>query len=126
MRYYIRMKISKSEIKAGTKHEMEHTKSKKVAKKIAMDHLKEHPLYYNKTEGLPAMEKKLQKIEHHHYHHHDKQEVIHKHKHEHEHKHKQEHGHKHTHKHEHKHDLKHGKLDGMYDGSRASELVMGE
>jgi hypothetical protein len=30
----------------GTKHEMEHTKNPRVAKRIALDHLKEHPTYY--------------------------------------------------------------------------------
>lgn len=54
--------ISKSEIKKGTKMEMEHTKSKKVAKKIAKDHLREFPTYYNSKTGLPAMERKLKKI----------------------------------------------------------------
>lgn len=58
-----KVKISKKEIKSGTKHEMEHTKSKKVAKKTATDHLKKHPLYYDEKKGLPAMEKKLTKIE---------------------------------------------------------------
>jgi hypothetical protein len=50
-------------LKKGTKTEMEHTKSKKKATKIAKDHLEEHPLYYDKKVGLPAMEKKLSKIE---------------------------------------------------------------
>ena len=35
------------ELKMGTKRELEHTKSKKQAKKIAMDHIKEHPKYYS-------------------------------------------------------------------------------
>ena len=126
-----KLKISKADIKRGTRHEMEHTKSKKivgkgaglrgtdrfggaiiiddvhkpdeatswaiiiddvhkpdeatsdviregviywfyntllsrrVAKKIAIDHEKEHPLYYDKKVGLPAFEKKLTKIEKH-------------------------------------------------------------
>lgn len=36
------------EIKMGVKDEMEHTSSKKVAKKIAKDHLKKDPKYYTK------------------------------------------------------------------------------
>jgi hypothetical protein len=58
----LKPKITKAAIKSGTKHELEHTKSKKVAKKIAMDHLKKHGLYYSKK-GLPTMEKKLTKAE---------------------------------------------------------------
>lgn len=52
-------KISAYEIKAGTKEEHEHTKKTKVARKIAMDHLKKLPNYYNKKTGLPRMEKIL-------------------------------------------------------------------
>lgn len=51
----------KRELKVGTKMEMEHTKVKKKARKIAETHLKEFPNYYNKKTGLPAMEKKLKK-----------------------------------------------------------------
>lgn len=50
----------KKELKIGTKIEMEHTKSKKVAKRIAIDHLKEFPRYY--TKGLIPMEKRLKKL----------------------------------------------------------------
>jgi hypothetical protein len=50
------------ELKTGVKMEMEHTKSKKKAKKIASTHLKEFPNYYNNKTGLPAMERKLSKI----------------------------------------------------------------
>jgi hypothetical protein len=57
------MKIKKADVARGTKHEMEHTKSKKLAKKIAMDHLKEHPLYYDKKVGLKSFEKKLKRKE---------------------------------------------------------------
>lgn len=39
--------VLKSQLKKGTQVEMEHTKSKKVAKKIALDHLHEHPKYYD-------------------------------------------------------------------------------
>jgi len=41
-------KISPSEIAKGTKEEMEHTSSKKVSRKTAMDHLREDPKYYTK------------------------------------------------------------------------------
>ena len=54
-----KMKIEGPAVKSGTKIEMEHTKDKKVAKKIAEDHLEEHLKYYDKEVGLPAMEKKL-------------------------------------------------------------------
>jgi hypothetical protein len=53
-------KINKNQLKIGIRVEMEHTKSKKVAKKIATDHLlefKNRPYY---TE-LIKMEKKLKR-----------------------------------------------------------------
>ena len=53
-------KINKKELKIGTKIEMEHTLNKDVAKKIALDHLKEYPNYY--TKGLIPMERKLKRI----------------------------------------------------------------
>jgi len=46
-----------NELKIGIKIEMEHTKSKAFAQKIAKDHLREFPQYY--TKGLLPMEKKL-------------------------------------------------------------------
>jgi hypothetical protein len=39
-------KYSKADIAAGTKHEMEHTKDRTVAKRIAVAHLNEHWSYY--------------------------------------------------------------------------------
>jgi len=51
------------EIKKGAEIEKEHTKNPNEAKKIAKDHLKEFPNYYNDKTGLPAMEKKLKKNE---------------------------------------------------------------
>lgn len=51
--------IIKKELKIGTKIEMEHTNSKKVAQKIATDHLKEFPHYY--TKGILPMESKLKR-----------------------------------------------------------------
>ena len=53
-------KISLTQIRMGTKHEMEHTNSPKVARRIAMDHLQEHPRYYT---ALNKMEKQLTKKE---------------------------------------------------------------
>jgi hypothetical protein len=40
--------IDPKEIEMGTKHEHEHTKDDALARKIAMDHLKEDPKYYTK------------------------------------------------------------------------------
>ena len=40
--------IDPKEIEMGTKHEHEHTKDDALARKIAMDHLKEDPHYYTK------------------------------------------------------------------------------
>lgn len=39
------------ELKNGTKHEMEHTDDKAIAKEIAMDHLSEDPHYYSDLEA---------------------------------------------------------------------------
>jgi len=36
----------------GTKHELEHTRSRAVAQEIAMDHLAEDPDYYVKLERM--------------------------------------------------------------------------
>jgi len=52
-------KITSWGIKKGTSIEMEHTKSKKFAKKIAMDHLHEFGDAYYK--GLVKLERKLAK-----------------------------------------------------------------
>lgn len=38
--------------KRGTKHELEHTKKKKIAREIAMDHIGEDPEYYEKLEKI--------------------------------------------------------------------------
>jgi hypothetical protein len=48
------------ELKIGIRIEMEHTQSKKVAERIAKDHLREYPNYY--TKGLLPMEKMLKKL----------------------------------------------------------------
>ena len=55
------MKYNKKELKIGTRIELEHTKSKKVAGRIAKDHLNEYSNYY--TKGLLPMEKKLKRLQ---------------------------------------------------------------
>jgi len=45
------MNIDPKEIEMGTKHEHEHTKDDALAKKIAMDHLKDDPKYYTKLQA---------------------------------------------------------------------------
>lgn len=52
-------KFNKHELKLGSKIELEHTKSKKVATRIAKQHLCEFPNYYSK--GLIPMENKLKR-----------------------------------------------------------------
>ncbi len=54
------MKYNKRELKIGVRIEMEHTKSKKVAARIAKDHLREFDNYY--TLGVLPMEKRLKKL----------------------------------------------------------------
>ena len=55
-------KYTPQDVAAGTKHEMEHTRGvpisrkRAVAKKIAIDHLKEHPKYY---QVLPMAEQMM-------------------------------------------------------------------
>jgi len=51
-------KISPIQIRMGTKHELEHTGSRKAARKHAMDHLREYPRYYT---FLNKMEKQMKK-----------------------------------------------------------------
>ena len=53
-------KINKRELQLGTKIEMEHTNSRKIAKRIASQHLCEFKKYY--TKGLIPLEKKLKKM----------------------------------------------------------------
>lgn len=47
------------QLKIGTKIEMEHTDSKKVARRIAKDHLREYSNYY---EELPKFEARLKRM----------------------------------------------------------------
>jgi hypothetical protein len=53
-------KISKKELRLGIPIEMEHTTSKKIAKKIASQHLCEFKNYY--SAGLIPLEKKLKRL----------------------------------------------------------------
>lgn len=41
-----------AELERGTEHEMEHTRNRLVAQKIAMDHLRENPGYYKILEEI--------------------------------------------------------------------------
>ena len=50
-------KISKRELRLGIPIEMEHTKSRRVAKRIASQHICEFKNYYSK--GLLPMERRL-------------------------------------------------------------------
>ena len=49
---------NKTQLKIGTKIEMEHTKNKEFAEKIAKDHLDEFPNYYT---ALVKMENRLKR-----------------------------------------------------------------
>lgn len=44
--------FNKKELKDGTKHELEHTNKKPIAKEIAMDHLLEDPKYYTRLDKI--------------------------------------------------------------------------
>jgi hypothetical protein len=52
------VKIAMSQVRRGTEHELEHTTDRAIARKIAMDHLKEDPKYYT---HLAKMEKQYKK-----------------------------------------------------------------
>jgi hypothetical protein len=52
------MKFNKTQLKMGTKVEMEHTNDPKLARRIATHHLEEHPQYYT---FLKKMEMKMRK-----------------------------------------------------------------
>ena len=56
-----KMTIRKKQLEMGVKIEMEHTKSRKVAAKIAVDHLREYPTYYTELKKMEARLKKKQK-----------------------------------------------------------------
>ena len=53
-------KINPRWLAVGAKHEMEHTKNRSEARKIALDHLKEHPSYY---QVLPMAEQAMNIVE---------------------------------------------------------------
>lgn len=53
-------KYSNADLAAGTRHELEHTKDRKVAKQTAIDHLQKHPTYYR---VLPAAEQIMGALE---------------------------------------------------------------
>lgn len=46
-------------LRRGIKHELEHTSDRRLAAEIAMDHLEEHPNYYD---VLPGAEKKMRRL----------------------------------------------------------------
>lgn len=54
--------VNRAQLRMGTKIEMEHTKSKKRARKIALDHLREFPNFKYYTE-LKKLEAKARKYE---------------------------------------------------------------
>lgn len=47
------------DLREGTKVEMEHTKDRRIAREIAMDHLTEDPLYYKKLKKVEARAKRI-------------------------------------------------------------------
>ena len=55
-----RYRVSRKDLQKGTKHEMEHTKSERTARRIARQHLQHHPTYY---QVLPIAEKIMQNRE---------------------------------------------------------------
>lgn len=56
--------ISQKAIEVGTEHELEHTSDRRIARQIAMDHLREDPRYYEKLAraGLGAYDTQLPKV----------------------------------------------------------------
>lgn len=55
----VKLKYDPEQVKIGTKIEMEHKLGKKMAERIAKQHLDESPLYYVE---LVKMEKRLKKL----------------------------------------------------------------
>lgn len=53
-------RVDRKQLDIGTKHEMEHTTSERTARRIARDHLREHPTYYK---VLPIAEKAMTRNE---------------------------------------------------------------
>ena len=50
------------QLENGIKHEMEHTKDRKIAKEIAKDHLSEDPNYYKIIMRVLSFLQKIKKI----------------------------------------------------------------
>lgn len=48
----VNVSVINAQVKKGTKEELEHTKSKVVAREIALDHIKEYPDYYDRLEKI--------------------------------------------------------------------------
>lgn len=44
----VEVEIDRRQLAEGTDHEMEHTRSRRIARKIALDHLFEIPDYYSR------------------------------------------------------------------------------
>lgn len=55
-----RYPVHEKDLRIGAKHELEHTTSERTARRIARDHLREHPMYYR---VLPVAEKMMQNQE---------------------------------------------------------------
>jgi hypothetical protein len=53
-------RVDHRELERGAKHELEHTDSIRTARRIARDHLREHPNYYK---VLPVAEKMMARTE---------------------------------------------------------------
>jgi hypothetical protein len=51
-KHNVDLKTIENQLEKGQKVEMEHTKDKELAKKIAMDHLYEIPDYYDKLQKM--------------------------------------------------------------------------
>jgi len=51
--------VDTNQLNAGIRVEMEHTKNPKVAREIALDHLKEDPQYYTKLVGSGIADEKI-------------------------------------------------------------------
>lgn len=50
--YHADSDFDSEQLENGIKHEMEHTKDRKIAKEIAKDHLTEDPNYYKKLKKI--------------------------------------------------------------------------
>ena len=53
-------RIDRRDLEVGARHELEHTKNITTARRIARDHLKEHPTYY---QVLPMAEHMMEQKE---------------------------------------------------------------